>query len=344
MADPVDGSGPAAREDAGPDPAPPGDRRDAGVADGAVGDRAAVDVGTNSVRLLVLDGQGRPLDRRMTITRLGRGVDEHGRLDDEALQRTLAVLRGFRKAWEAWGVAPRRVRIAATSAVRDAADRERFFRGVEQVTGGVPAEVVTGEEEAAFAFRGATQALELPRPAVVVDIGGGSTEVVVGDGDGAPAAAVSLQLGSVRLTERLLASDPPRPEQVAAARREVAARLEEGDRHLDARGVAVADAAVLVGVAGTVTTVAALHLGLSTYEPDRVHGTVLPRPALETWTDRLLGMRTAERAELGPVAAGRADVIAAGALIALGVLAHHRRDRMVVSEADNLDGLAASVA
>lgn len=344
MADPAGGPR-SAREGAGPDAGRRRDQRPApGDADGRGGDRAAVDVGTNSVRLLVLDGEGRQLDRRMTITRLGQGVDERGRLDDEALERTLAVLRGFREAWQAWGVASHRVRIAATSAVRDAADRERFFRGVERVTGGVPAEVVTGEQEAAFAFRGATGALGIPHPAVVVDIGGGSTEVVVGDGDGAPAAAVSLQLGSVRLTERLLASDPPRPEEVAAARREVAARLEEADRDLEARGAAVADAAVLVGVAGTVTTLAALHRGLSRYEADRVHGTALPRAALEAWTERLLGMRVAERAELAVVAAGREDVIAGGALIAEGILAHHGRDQLIVSEADNLDGLAASVA
>lgn len=315
----------------------------AGGGDGrGTGDRAAVDVGTNSVRLLVLDGEGRTLTRRMTITRLGRGVDARGRLDDGALERTLDALRGYRREWERCGVGPGRVRIAATSAVRDVADRDRFFDGVREATG-LRAEVVTGEQEAVLAFRGATAGLAVARPTCVVDVGGGSTELVVGDAEGAPVAAVSLQLGSVRITERLLVSDPPTDGEVAAAEREVAARLAEADDRLAESGGAVADTAALVGVAGTVTTLAALHLGVDGYDPDRIHGARVPRPALRRWTDRLLGMTVAERAGLGAVEDGRQDVIAGGALVVTAVVEHHDRGELVVSGADNLDGLAASI-
>ncbi len=307
-------------------------------------DRAAVDVGTNSVRLLVQDAAGRRVERRMTITRLGRGIDETGQLHDEALERTLDVLASYRRCWERLGVPVDRVRIAATSAVRDAADRDRFLEGVVGTTGVRP-DIVTGEQEAGLAFRGAVEALDPPRPAVVLDVGGGSTELVVGEERlRGPAAAVSLQLGSVRLTERLLADDPALPRQVAAAEREVSERLDEADERLGEAGVAVADGACLIGVAGTVTTMAALHLGLATHQPDRVQGTAVPAGALRRWTDRLVGMTAADRAGLGPVREGRADVIAGGALIVAGVVDRYGFDELIASEADSLDGLAASVA
>lgn len=308
----------------------------------APGHAAGVDVGTNSVRLLIVDAAGRQLDRRMTITRLGRAVDETGRLDDAALERTLQTAREYRGAWEQRGVPPERVRIAATSAVRDASDRDRFFDGIREATG-VTAEVITGLQEAELAFRGACGALGVARPTAVLDVGGGSTEIVVGDGHGTVAAAVSLQLGCVRLTERALRSDPPRPDELTAAGREISARLDEADEQLDGRGAAVADTASLVGVAGTVTTLAALHLGLTTYRPERVHGTRIPAAAVRTWTDRLAGMTRADRAGLGPMAAGREDVIAGGALIVAGVVDRYDLDGLVASEADSLDGLAASV-
>lgn len=303
--------------------------------------RAAVDVGSNSVRLLVHDADGRRLTREMTVTRLGTGVDRTGRLDDEALARTLATIATYRAQWESYGVGDR-VRIAATSAVRDAADRERFFAGVREVAG-VEAEVLTGAQEAALAFLGATGAVEVPRPAAVIDIGGGSTEVVVGTSHGAQAGA-SVQLGCVRLTERHLQADPPDPAQLEAGRAMVASRLDEVDAQLGAAGWQVADAAALVAVAGTATTLGALHLGLDTYEESAIHGVRIPAPALAALTGRLVAMTSGERAALGPMQPGREDVIHGGALVLAATVQRYGFDEVVVSEADSLDGLVASLA
>ncbi|MDQ4130734.1 MAG: exopolyphosphatase, partial [Actinomycetota bacterium] len=233
------------------------------------GRRAAVDVGTNSVRLLVVEADGRRVARELTITRLGRGVDETGHLDDDALSCTLEVIARYRTQWEALGAD--NVRIAATSAVRDASDRDRFVSGVREAAGREP-EILSGEEEARIAFRGATTALDVPLPTAVLDVGGGSTELIVGDADGDYVASVSLQLGCVRLTERLLPSDPPTAAELADARAEIAAQLDRGAATLAEQGADL-DASSLVGVAGTVTTLAALHLGLDHYDHERVHGT-----------------------------------------------------------------------
>lgn len=305
------------------------------------GPRAAVDVGTNSVRLLVVDSTGTRLTREMTITRLGYGVDRTGRLDDAALTRTLDTIAGYATVWRAHGVDGGGVRIAATSAVRDAADRDRFFEGVRRLTG-VDAEVLSGEEEAATSFRGATAAVDAPPPVAVLDVGGGSTELIVGDGAGAVAGSVSLQLGCVRLTERFLLSDPPTRAEIDAATAEIDARLAEADRLLGAAGVAVRDAASLVGVAGTVTTLTALTLGLPAYLEERIHGTAVTADGLRTWAERLAAMPAAERATLGPMQPGREDVIAAGALIVTAVVERYGFDRLIASEADILDGLAAT--
>jgi exopolyphosphatase/guanosine-5'-triphosphate,3'-diphosphate pyrophosphatase len=304
---------------------------------------AAVDVGSNSVRCLVLDGHGHPVARELAITRLAAGVDATGRLDDAALERTLDALVRYRELWESHGVDTGRVRIAATSAVRDADDRDRFFDGVRRVAG-VDARVLTGEEEAATAYRGASGGLDAPHPLAVLDIGGGSTEVVVGDGAGDVAGWHSLQLGSVRLTERVLRDEPPTAGQVAAARHEIEARLDELDDRLAADGAAVSDAATLVGVAGTVTTLAALVVGADRYVAGRVHGQRISGDELGEWADRLCGMIPAEVAALGPVQPGREDVLAAGALIADAVVDRYRFDELMVSEADILDGLAATAA
>jgi exopolyphosphatase / guanosine-5'-triphosphate,3'-diphosphate pyrophosphatase len=298
--------------------------------------RAAVDVGTNSVRLLVRDADGTPLAREMEITRLGRGVDDTGRLDDESLRRTLDVLARYRKIWSRLEVGD--VRIAATSAVRDAADRERFFTAVRELTG-LEARVLTGEDEARVAFLGATSGVDVPDPTVVLDIGGGSTEIIVGDDDGRLVAGVSLQLGCVRLAERCLSSDPASPEELRAARREVAARLEEGESELAAHGADPSACSSLVGVAGTVTTLAALHLGLDAYDADRIHATRIPASVVDTLTTDLASMTSAQRAALGPMAPGREDVIVAGALVLSGVLDRFGFDAVVTSEADMLDGL-----
>jgi exopolyphosphatase / guanosine-5'-triphosphate,3'-diphosphate pyrophosphatase len=303
--------------------------------------RAAVDVGSNSVRLLVVDGDGARLTREMVITRLAAGVDATGHLDDRALARTLATITGFREVWESYGVQDR-VRIAATSAVRDAADRERFFDGVRAATG-VEAEVITGEEEAQLAFLGAATAVEVARPTAVIDIGGGSTELIVGGSDGEVAGSVSLQLGCVRVTERHLAADPPSADELRSARAMIEQQLDRAEMVLSEQGVAITDAASLIGVAGTATTLGAIHLGLPAYDEDRIHRTRLPAAALADMARRLAAMTSAERAELGPVQPGREDVIHGGALVLHAALARMGLDEVTISEADNLDGLVASL-
>jgi exopolyphosphatase / guanosine-5'-triphosphate,3'-diphosphate pyrophosphatase len=303
--------------------------------------RAAVDVGSNSVRLLVLDAHGQRLTRQMEITRLAAGVDATGHLDDAALERTLATIHRFRREWERLGVTDR-VRIAATSAVRDAADRDRFFSGVRDVAG-VEAQVITGTEEAELAFAGAAGAVEVAGPTAVIDIGGGSTELVVGDSDGTVHGEVSLQLGCVRVTERHLTDDPPTTEQLTAARALIREQLDRADQVLAGQGVRLARARGLIGVAGTVTTLGALHLGLDAYEESRIHASRIPAAALEELSERLVTATSAERAALGPMQPGREDVIHGGALVLLGVVERYGYAEVVVSEADNLDALAASL-
>ena len=294
---------------------------------------AAVDVGTNSVRLLVAeggDGNLQALERLMTITRLGRGVDATGHLDDDALRGTLDCISGYAARWQELGA--QRVRISATSAVRDAADRDRFFDGVRE-RAGVSAEVLTGEQEARTAFLGATAAVEGTPPYLVLDIGGGSTELIVGTTG--PEAMTSRQLGCVRLTERCLVSDPPTPEELDAAVAVIDAELDAVDRILDG-----GSAATLVGVAGTVTTVAALYLELDEYRADAIHGTRVPAADVDAVTQRLAAMPAARRRELGPMAPGREDVIVGGCLILQRVMQRYGFDDVLVSESDILDGLA----
>lgn len=302
------------------------------------GARAAVDIGTNSCRLLVRDASGRQVARELVITRLGAGVDETGRLDDAALQRTFEALEGFRERWTRHGV-DGAVRIGATSAVRDAADRDRFIEGVRRIAGVGP-EVLSGEDEAALAFRGAVASLDLEGGVVVLDIGGGSTELIVGGGE--PEGSVSMQLGSVRLTERCLRDAPPTAPQLAAARMEIAARLSDGATALRVQGLEPRSVDTLVGVAGTVTTLAMLSLRQDRYREGAVHGREIDLPTVRGWSDRLLAMTTDEIAALGPVQPGREDVIAAGALIVRGVMERLGFERLVASEADSLDGLLLS--
>lgn len=302
---------------------------------------AAVDVGTNSVRLLVLSADGQRLGRWLTITRLGQGVDETGHLHDDALARTLDTIGTYRGHWDELGA--RSVRIAATSAVRDASDRRRFFDGVRD-RAGVEAQVLSGAEEAALSFAGATVGVNTGDGAVaVVDIGGGSTEIVVGDRAGRVQGSVSLQLGCVRLTERALTDDPPTAEQIAAANAIVEDRLQTADEVLAERGATVSQATTLIAVAGTATTVAALHLGLDEYREEAIHGTRIPAADVTTWTQRLATLPARERAALGPMQPGREDVIAGGVLILDAILRRYGFGSVTVSEADILDGLAASL-
>lgn len=300
---------------------------------------AAVDVGTNSVRLLIVADDGTRIQRRIVTTRLGYGVDRTGRFDDTALKCTLDVLAEFAADWHASGVSGN-VRIVATSAVRDATDRDRFFAGVLERTGHA-ADVISGAEEAALAYTGATAGVGIDTPCVVVDIGGGSTELVVGDKNRRVVASVSLQLGCVRLAERYFHTDPVRPESIAEATREITTRLEAA---ADVRDAARrCGAATMIGVAGTVTTLGALHLGLSAYDEDAIHGTLLTRDTVAALTRELLAKSTAERRALGPVQPGREDVLHAGALILNQIVTQFNVDGVTVSERDSLDGVAASL-
>lgn len=302
--------------------------------------RAAVDSGTNSTRLLVVDADGRELVRSAEITRLGQGVDATGRLADEALDRTLAVIDRYRRTWEEAGVTPDDVRIAATSAVRDAVNRDTYFGRVRDVTG-VDAEVLSGDEEARLSFAGAVGRVDVPHPTLVVDIGGGSTELIVGDAAGVRSAH-SMQVGAVRVTERHLAGDPPSPDEVAAAREMVDAAIDDAVAVLDDQdATGLAEVRSLVGVAGTITTLGALHAGLSSPEDPALHGHRVPAADVADWATRLLAMSAADRGAWDAVPPGREDVIAAGALVLDHVVARSGATEVVVSLADVLDGLVA---
>ena len=294
---------------------------------------AAVDQGTNSIRLLVAEPNGEggfdELARDMVITRLGQGVDETGMLSPDAVGRTLDVLARY--ARRARALHAERIRVAATAALRDAANAAEFERGVRELAGS-ELEIVSGEKEAQLSFLGATRGLDAPAPFLVLDIGGGSTEFVLG-GD-RPSVAVSMQMGSVRLTERFVRSDPPATDELDAMREAVNAILDEVER-----AVPVAEARTLVAVAGTATTVQAIVLGLGFYDPERIHRTRLSRADAERVTSRLARMTTPERAALPVMAPGRADVIVAGAVILVEVMERFGFDGAVVSETDILDGL-----
>jgi exopolyphosphatase / guanosine-5'-triphosphate,3'-diphosphate pyrophosphatase len=305
---------------------------------------AAVDVGSNSVRLLVLDAQGQRVLREIVTTRLAQGVDATGHLDDEAIARTVRVIEGFRATWEASGVATSAtdVRIIATSAVRDAVDRDRFLAAVK-VAVGLDVDVLGGHEEAALAFAGATGAVAAPAPSVVIDVGGGSTELVVGDVDGSLLGSVSLQLGCVRLTERDLHSDPVTPAELGHARTTIDGIVAAGLAELKRQGVALEGLRGAVGVAGTATTLAALHLGLDDYEESRIHGAVVPGDALTSLAAALVAMDVSTRAALGPVQPGRAEVLHGGALVLSRTLELLGIDALHVSESDSLDSVAAGL-
>jgi exopolyphosphatase / guanosine-5'-triphosphate,3'-diphosphate pyrophosphatase len=301
---------------------------------------AAVDIGTNSCRLLVAEapaGQAgfTTLDRQLRITRLGQDVDATGRLADAAIARTVDAVAAFAQVWQSLDVAA--VRITATSAARDSANARDFAAAIQAVAGVAP-EVLSGEAEAATAFRGAISGLamaglpDVPLPVVVLDIGGGSTELVLGETS--PLRSTSRQLGCVRLTERVLAGDPPTAGQIERARDVVTAELDAIESE-----VAPSDAVTLVAVAGTATTLAALHLGMAAYDPGVVHGTAIPAGALSQLADRLLGMQAADIRALGPVDHGREDVLAAGALILDAVVTRFGFAEVRISETDILDGL-----
>jgi exopolyphosphatase/guanosine-5'-triphosphate,3'-diphosphate pyrophosphatase len=302
---------------------------------------AAVDIGTNSVRLLVADVDGTsprdatvvPLDRRMRITRLGQGVDRSRALAPEAIARTTAVLREYRDALSDYGVT--RVRATATSAARDATNRDEFFTAAHDALGVTP-ELLSGDEEAALSFLGATADLDAPAPYLVVDIGGGSTEFVLGTD--APVGLMSLDMGCVRVTEQFIHSDPPAPEELSNAVAVVRDLVAEVPRVIPG----ARDAATLVGLAGTVTTVAAVEQGLPEYDPEKIHHFHLTREAAED-VFRTLATETAEQRKHNPgLEPGRVDVIVGGAAVLVGIFRVLGFDDMLVSEADILDGLVRS--
>ncbi len=309
---------------------------------------AAVDCGTNSIRLLIArrDDSGLvDLHREMRVVRLGEGVDASGSFTDAAVARTRAALADYAAVMTAHDVTA--VRMVATSATRDASNRDEFFDMTRELLGpvvaGSVAEVITGDEEARLSFAGAVGEFDAADgPFVVTDLGGGSTEVVLGRG-GDVTAAYSANIGCVRLTERVLASDPPTPNEIATARG--VARDELGRAFA---AVPVAQASTWVGVAGTMTTIAALAADLATYDPDLIHRSRVSFERLREVCEQLVAMTRAERAALGPMHPGRVDVIGGGALVTLELArvleAEAGITELVVSEHDILDGIALSIS
>jgi len=303
---------------------------------------AAIDCGTNSLRLLVADvdpaaGRLSDVDRRLEIVRLGQGVDATGRLAADALARTLRVLRSYQRIIEEASASA--IRMVATSATRDAVNAGEFVAGVRDILAIEP-EVLSGEDEARLSFIGATAELAgtMTGPYLVTDIGGGSTEFVLGD-PGAMTAAVSVNIGCVRMTERHLHHDPPGEDEIKAARADIDAALDEV-----ARQIPVTAARTLVGLAGSVTTVAALDIGLDAYEAEKIHHSRVSVEAVRAVTASLLAQTRAERARLAVMHPGRVDVIAGGALVLTQIMERFGFGEVLVSEHDILDGLAWSLA
>ena len=300
---------------------------------------AAVDLGTNSIRLLVArlpegEAQLQELARDMVITRIGQGVDKTGQIAPEALRRTLVVLQRYCRRARALGA--ERIHLAATSAVRDASNREDLARAVQRLTG-EPMQVLAGRQEAELSFLGATRGLDRPGPHLVLDIGGGSTEFAIGDRT--PTGAVSAQIGSVRLTERYIHTDPPAYDELERLEMAVTSVLHQVEDRIP-----VHDAATLVAVAGTATTVQAIAMGLPEYDPEILHRSVLTRPDAERVFRLLADMTTEERRQIPVMAPGREDVIPAGAAILVSVMQRWGFTEALVSETDILDGIAYSMA
>nr|WSY54373.1 Ppx/GppA family phosphatase [Streptomyces sp. NBC_00886] len=309
---------------------------------------AAIDCGTNSIRLLVADvdpptGQLVDLDRRMTIVRLGQGVDRTGRLAPEALERTFAACRDYATIIKEHGA--ERLRFVATSASRDASNRDDFVRGVLDILGVEP-EVISGDQEAELSFTGATRELagrdDLAKPYLVVDIGGGSTEFVVGDDQ--VSGARSVDIGCVRMTERHLVRDgavmdPPTADQITAMRADIEAALDLAEKTVPLR-----EARTLVGLAGSVTTVSAIAQNLPEYDTEAIHHSRVSYDRVREITESLLHSTHAERAAIPSMHPGRVDVIGAGALVLLSIMERVGAREVVVSEHDILDGIAFHAA
>ena len=293
---------------------------------------AAIDTGTNSTRLLVAEDQAggfRTLERRMVITRLGEGVDRRRVLSPEALKRTLATIADYAAVCGEYGV--EKLRVTGTSAVRDALNKNEFFEGVERLTGTAP-ELLSGETEARTTFLGVRGDLPDPETLLVVDIGGGSTELIYGTDE--PTALVSLDVGCVRMFEKYLETDPPTQDEIDALRAEVLEGLQEFSE-----SVAVARGTRLVGVAGTVSQLGRLKAGLLVYDPEITHQMVMTHGDIRLIAKRLFSLTIPQRKRLTGMEAGRADVIVAGAAILLCVMEAFDFAEVTVSEKDILDGL-----
>ncbi|HXQ62636.1 MAG TPA: Ppx/GppA phosphatase family protein [Acidimicrobiales bacterium] len=309
---------------------------------------AALDCGTNSTRLLIVGADGEVLEREMRITRLGEAVDATHKLSADAIARTVAVLHDYRRAMDRNKVA--RARLVATSAARDAVNADEFFSAAAEVTGVRP-ELLSGLDEGRLSFAGATASLPADvrgaQPVLVVDIGGGSTELVAGlpptGGDavtGSPdVVAVSLDIGCVRLTERFFHHDPPLGRELAEARGVVESEVRRAQAELPP----VVGRGILIGLAGTVSTLAALNLGLPHYERASIHHAVLSRDEVETWLERLATEDRRARLARPGMVEGRADVIVGGVLVLAAVMAGFGRSQCLVSEDDILDGPVASI-
>ena len=296
---------------------------------------AAIDCGTNSVRLLITaDGQTQ-IARLMRITRLGQGVDATGRLDPEAIERTLAVLREYREVIDQHGAT--RIRMAATSASRDASNRDDFFHAAKEILGVMP-EVISGEEEGRLSFLGATADLDPALgPFLVCDIGGGSTEFVFGTTEAE--STISVDMGCVRMTEAWLHHDPPTAEELSQALSVIDIYLDDVLREIPE----LSSAQTFVGLAGTVSNTASVELGLAEYDREQIHHLVLTRAAVEDVFRTLATESIKERKENPGLEERRADVIVGGLCVLVATMRRFGLDECLVSESDILDGLAMSL-
>jgi exopolyphosphatase/guanosine-5'-triphosphate,3'-diphosphate pyrophosphatase len=298
---------------------------------------AAIDCGTNSIRLLIAepDGSGglKDLERRLEVVRLGQGVDATSEFHPDALTRTFAAVDDYAALIEKADVPIEKVHFVATSATRDVKNRQSFFAGIRQRLGVMP-DVISGETEASLSFIGAlSRVTPAGEPVLVMDIGGGSTELITGSAAGDMDSAISLDIGSVRITERLLKQNPVADDDLELAGSYI-------DDLLAGSGVDFASIGTWIGVAGTVTTLAGVYLELARYDRERVHGAVIPLPAVQGLLHRLAAMTIDEIRDLPSMHPGRADVITGGALVAARVAASLNVADLIVSESDTLDGIA----
>jgi len=301
---------------------------------------AAVDCGTNSIRLLIAEskpGDGLiDIERRTEIVRLGQGVDATGEFHPDALKRTFAVVDIYASLIKGSDVPPERIHFVATSATRDAGNRDEFFDGIRQRLGVTP-DVISGDTEAQLSFTGALSRVEPEaEPVLVIDVGGGSTEFIVGSAASRMHSAISLDIGSVRLTERFLKVSPPAPDDLDRAAGYV-------DQLLDGAGVDFGSMGSWIGVAGTATQLAGVYLELVEYDRDRVHGTTIPLAEVHRLLDRLAGLTVEQIRALPSMHPNRADVITGGTLILARVAARLHVPDLIISESDILDGIALAL-